>query len=86
MDELLIYTTYDSFEANKVIAALGSADIPAFKREKGAGQYLSIFMGMNTTQPIDIYIPKEAEERAVLILEEMGLLQVDEEEDVEEIR
>lgn len=79
MDELLIYTTYNSFEADKIIAALGSAGIPAFKREKGAGQYLSIFMGMNTTQPINIYVPGSAEEQAVLILEEMGLMEMDDE-------
>ena len=75
MDELLIYTTYDSFEANRIVAALGTYGIPAFKREKGAGQYISIITGLNTTQPIDIYIPKDAEERAVEILEDMGLLQ-----------
>lgn len=75
MEELLIYTTYDSFEADRIIAALGSEGIPAFKREKGAGQYLSIIMGVNTTQPIDIYIPKTAEKKAVDLLEDMGLLE-----------
>lgn len=77
MDELLIFTAYDSFEADSIIAALGSEGIPAFKRERGAGQYLSILMGVNTTQPIDIYVPKEAEKKAVMMLEEMGLLQPD---------
>ena len=74
MDELLIFTTYDSFEADRIVAALASSGVPAFKHEKGAGQYLSIIMGVNRIQPIDIYIPKKAEEKANLILTEMGLL------------
>lgn len=77
MDELLIYTTYDSLEADRIIVTLESVGIPAFKREKGAGQYLSIIMGVNTTQPINIYVPREAKEQAVLILEEMGLLKME---------
>lgn len=81
MDELLIFTTYDSFEADRIIAALGSSGIPAFKREKGAGQYLSIIMGVNRIQPIDIYIPESAQEQAVTILMQMGLIT---EEGVEE--
>ena len=48
LEEKLIYTTYDSFEAEQIIAALASGGIPAYKREKGAGQYVSIFLGRNS--------------------------------------
>ncbi len=74
-EELLIYTTYDSFEADRIIAALKSCEIPAYKREHGAGQYLSIYMGANTTQSIDIIIPEQAEEKAVELLMDMGLIE-----------
>ena len=74
-EERLIYTTYDSFEADQVIAMLKSNGIPAYKREHGAGQYLSLFMGMNTTQCIDIIIPSQAEQKAAELLVDMGLME-----------
>ena len=77
MEEKLIYTTYDSFEAEQIIAALASGGIPAYKREQGAGQYVSIFLGRNSLQAVDIIIPAAAEEKAVEILKETGFLQED---------
>ena len=74
-EELLLYTTYDSFEAERILAMLRSNDIPAFKREHGAGQYLNIIMGMNTTQSIDIIVPAAAEEAAAGLLAEMGIFE-----------
>ena len=78
MEELTIFTTYDSFEADQIIATLQDADIPAYKRETGAGQYMKIVYGMNSTQAIDIVIPASAEDAAVDILADMGLIEVEE--------
>ena len=38
--EVKIYTTFDSFDADQVIATLASYDIPSVKRIKGSGQYI----------------------------------------------
>ena len=73
-DDYSIYTTYDSFEADKVIALLKSEGIPSYKREHGAGQYLSIILGTNTTQVIDIIIPEKSMDRAMQILENAGII------------
>lgn len=79
--ELTIFTTYDSFEADSVVALLKAEDIPSYKREHGAGQYLSIIFGTNTTQSIEIVIPEECEERALQVLEGAGFIEtVDDEE------
>ena len=73
-DDYSIYTTYDSFEADKVVALLKSEGIPSYKREHGAGQYLSIILGTNTTQAIDIIIPEKPMDRAIQILENVGII------------
>ncbi|MCR5665708.1 MAG: DMT family transporter [Eubacterium sp.] len=72
-EEVLLCKTYDSFEANRILAVLESNQIPAYKREHGAGQYLQIFMGVNTTQEIDIVIPMQAKEKAEKLLTEVGI-------------
>ena len=73
--EIKIYTTFDSFDADQVIATLEYYDIPSVKRIKGSGQYIGILMGHMTTHEIDIYVAEEAAERAVDILTETGFLQ-----------
>ena len=73
-DDYSIYTTYDSFEADKVVALLKSEGIPSYKREHGAGQYLSIILSTNTTQAIDIIIPEKSMDRAIQILENAGII------------
>ena len=73
-EDLSIYTTYDSFEADKVIALFKSEGIPSYKREHGAGQYLSIILGTNTTQAIEIVIPESSEEKARQLLETSGII------------
>ena len=72
--ELSIFKTYDSFEAEKVVALLEAEGIPSYKREHGAGQYLSIIFGTNTTQCIEILIPESCEEKAVHALEGAGYI------------
>ncbi|WP_026518630.1 putative signal transducing protein [Butyrivibrio sp. MC2021] len=79
--EVTIFNTYDSFEADSIVALLKLEDIPSYKREHGAGQYLSILFGTNTTQSIEIVIPEECEERALEALEGAGFIEASEEDD-----
>ena len=72
--EVTIYNTFDSFEADSVVALFEAEGIPSYKREHGAGQYLSILFGTNTTQSIEIVIPQDCEERALEALEGAGFL------------
>ena len=72
--ELSIFKTYDSFEAERVAALLEAEGIPSFKREHGAGQYLSILFGTNTTQCIEIIIPEGCAEEALHALEGAGFI------------
>ena len=69
-----IFTTFDSFEADQVIATLEYYDIPSYKKVKGSGQYIGILMGHMTTHEINIYVPEEAVEKAVNILIDAGFL------------
>ena len=70
--EIKIYTTFDSFDADQVIATLEYYGIPSVKRIRGSGQYIGILMG---THEIDVYVAEEAVDRAVDILTETGFLQ-----------
>ncbi len=72
--EIKIYTTFDSFNADQVIATLEYYDIPSVKRIKGSGQYIGILMGHMTMHEINIYVAEEAVDRAVDILTETGFL------------
>ena len=73
--EIKIYTTFDSFDSDQVIATLEYYDIPSVKRVRGSGQYIGILMGHMTTHEIDVYVAEEAVDRAVDILTETGFLQ-----------
>ncbi len=74
-EEFLLYTATNSFEADQIMVMLKSNGVPSYKREHGAGQYLSIVFGVNTTQAIDIIIPSQAKEKAEELLAVMGLQQ-----------
>ena len=73
--EIKIYTTFDSFDSDQVIATLEYYGIPSVKRVRGSGQYIGILMGHMTTHEIDVYVAEEAVDRAVDILTETGFLQ-----------
>ena len=79
--EVKIYTTFDSFDADQVIATLALYDIPSVKRIKGSGQYIGILMGHMTTHEINIFVPDEAVDKAVDILTETGFLEETPEEE-----
>ena len=82
--EVKIYTTFDSFDADQVIATLEYYGIPSVKRIRGSGQYIGILMGHMTTHEIDVYVAEEAVEKAVDILTETGFLGEMQEPDEEE--
>lgn len=69
-----VFTTFDSFEADQVIATLAQNGIPSVKRMRGSGQYIGILMGHMTTHDIDIYVPSEAVDRAMDVLADTGFL------------
>ena len=69
-EEVKIYTTFDSFEADQVISTLAYYDIPTVKRVEGSGQYIGILMGHMTTHEINIFVPDEAVDKAIEILTE----------------
>ena len=85
-EEVKIYTTFDSFEADQVISTLAYYelayyDIPTVKRVEGSGQYIGILMGHMTTHEINIFVPDEAVDKAVDILTETGFLEETPEEE-----
>ena len=71
MEEVLFTTVNTSFEADQIIAILMSNDIPAYKKETGSGQWLNVFMGVNTINPVDIYIPEKLVDKANEVLDEV---------------
>ena len=73
MEEITIFTTYDSFEADRVRAALESKKIPSYKKSHGAGDYLGVYFGRTNINAIEIVIPAEAEEKASAVLEGIGI-------------
>ena len=81
--EVKIYTTFDSFEADQVVATLQQYGIPSVKRTEGSGQYIGILMGHMTTHEVSVYVPGEAVEKAVDVFTETGFLQESLEGDIE---
>ena len=63
--EVKIYTTFDSFDADQVIATLEFHGIPSVKRIKGSGQYIGILMGNMTTHEMGVYVLGGAVDKAV---------------------
>lgn len=81
--EVKIYTTFDSFEADQVVATLQHYGIPSVKRTEGSGQYIGIIMGHMTTHEVTVYVPGEAVEEAADVLTETGFLQEAQEGNIE---
>ena len=75
MEEKIIFKTYNSFEADQILASFQDAGIPAYKLEHGLGQLAEIAAGMSRTSLIEIIVPEEAEDAADEILINMGLLE-----------
>jgi len=73
-------TVKSSFEADLMESKLRSEGIPSVRRYKGAGNFLEIAMGSNTTHPIALFVPKELLEDAQNVIVPVPL---DECEDVD---
>ncbi len=73
--EVKIYTTFDSFDADQVVATLEHNGIPCIKRTEGSGQYIGIIMGYMSTHEVSVFVPGEAVEKAVDVLTQTGYLQ-----------
>ncbi len=52
----LFFQTHDAREAEIIESILNASDIPFLIKDRGAGGYLKIYMGM-TNMGIDIYVP-----------------------------
>ena len=77
MEELL-FATSDSLKAQLVMEALKEQDIPCYRKDLGAGQFLNIYFGMFTNSGIEIYVPAAALEKAREIVEGIGLAEYNE--------
>ena len=73
-DGVYLCTVKNSFEADLLESKLRSEGIPSIKKVKGAGNFLEIFMGSNSTFPIDLYVPEGALEDAKNIIIAFPLL------------
>lgn len=63
-DGVYLCTAKNTFEADLLVSKLSSEGIPSIKKDKGAGNFLEIFMGSNTTCPIDLFVPEDTLEEA----------------------
>lgn len=69
----LVYTAADTFEADRVIASLQAAGIPAYIKENGAGQVFHMYAGYSKFG-VEIFVPEDAVLTAKSVIEEMGLI------------
>lgn len=76
-DGVFLCTANNSFEADIIESKLRGEGIPCLKKYEGASNYLEIFMGSNSTFPIDIYVPEEALEDAKNIIVAVPLEECD---------
>ena len=80
-DSVYLCTVYDSFQADIFESKLRSEGIPCQRNYQGAGNYLEICFGTNTTQGIDLYVPEECLEAAKNIIVPVDLDQCEIEEE-----
>ena len=66
-----VYISYDSLETARIINILESEGIPAYTKEDGAGGLFRLYTG-HSHSATRIFVPKEAEEEARLLLEEIA--------------
>ena len=73
MEEIKLFVTQDSLKADMLMEALKGQGIPCYRKDMGAGQLLTIYMGMFTNSGISVYIPESALEQAKEIMDTLGL-------------
>ena len=74
---ICIYTTYDSFEAARIVASFEDAGIPAYIKEDWGGQFVRILAGTSRCAT-RIYVPEASADEALDILIDMGLAEANE--------
>jgi hypothetical protein len=67
-DGVYLCTAADNMEADILESKLRGEGIPCERRWKGAGNFLEIFMGVNSVCPIDLYVPADSLEDAQNII------------------
>ncbi|MDW7672467.1 MAG: DUF2007 domain-containing protein [Bacillota bacterium] len=67
MEEVLLTSVSNEFEAGMIESLLAAENIPVLKKQRGAGQYLEIYMAMST-YGVDLYVPADSlgEARALI--------------------
>ena len=65
MDDIgvLVCTANDTFEAARIVSLLRDEGIPAYTKERGAGQVFRIYTGFSN-MGTEIYVPAAAADRA----------------------
>lgn len=63
----LLINCSDDFEASVIEGLLLSADIPVHKQYRGIGEAMKVYSGVGRN--IDIYVPADRLEEALLLLE-----------------
>lgn len=79
-DGVYLCTVNDSLQAEIFESKLRSEDIPCIKRYVGAANFLEITMGVNTIQPIEIYVPEQLLKKAKEVIVSVPI-----EDDFEEV-
>lgn len=79
-DLQLIFRADSNIQAEMIIAALKNASIPSFKQDLGNAGIMNIYGG-NSKAGENIYVSGENAERAIEVLEGMGLINYTEQEE-----
>ncbi len=67
MGEILLASVPNEIEAGMIETLLTEENIPVIKKQRGAGQYLEIYMGMST-YGVDLYVAEEHLELAKALI------------------
>ncbi|HBL85219.1 MAG: hypothetical protein A2Y17_03220 [Clostridiales bacterium GWF2_38_85] len=82
MEPVLLVTVGEHFEAELILNMLKEADIRCYFKDKGAGSYMSIYMGFSI-YGADIFVDKKdfdkANELLIVMNEQPDIVEVDEE-------
>ena len=61
--EALLTVASNDIEAGMIESMLSTENIPVLRKQRGAGQYMKIYMGMST-EGVELYVPAESLEKA----------------------
>lgn len=69
----------DQMQAELLIGVLRENHIPSYSKKPGSGEYMAVSMGFSI-YGIDLYVPEKDKEKALEILKEIQVQNVDNEE------